>query len=518
MNRRGTAVPVREKPMPNFGRELRHSLLASSLLAGLLGWLSPTGLAAASSACGCAEELDSLVQKVESNYVGYRLLLPTLDRSRYEASKAEIRRAAAAAGDEDCFSTLRRYVAQFDDGHLFLTEQPELSDEEAARLAAAAETLPWAEESVRTYLDTHAAELDPVEGIWYSDTARFGIVRERNSPRRDFVAIVLAGGGAAWKPGQVKAELKRRADGSFEVRYYYGDHSLHHLEGTLHKGLLLRMAPVMWGKSYPVRPADAGLLDPANPRSPTLKQLGRGAWVISMPSHDGPYRAPLEKLIAEHLDQLLTSELIVVDLRGNEGGSSQTSAPLAPFHESTRNRPRRGYTGREVVVSSPDLIRYYENLAKSMEPGGAYEKRFLALVERMRREPGQVLVTDVWGNPPAPPAPPPEPYLRPTHFAILMDGGAVSAAEAFVLSAWDSERVTLFGSPSGGSIDYQSVAIVPLDCRRHALALGFPTLGGSEHLPAGGFNAEGIPPDVSIGPEVADPLQFVVDYYSKQPR
>ena len=30
-----------------------------------------------------------------------------------------------------------------------------------------------------------------------------------------------------------------------------------------------------------------------------------------------------------------------------------------------------------------------------------------------------------------------------------------------------------------------------------------------------GFNAEGIPPDVRIGPEVADPIQFIVDHYAK---
>ena len=45
--------------------------------------------------------------------------------------------------------------------------------------------------------------------------------------------------------------------------------------------------------------------------------------------------------------------------------------------------------------------------------------------------------------------------------------------------------------------------------------LGYPTMAGSEHLPAGGFNAEGIPPDVRIGPEVTDAIQFIVDYYAK---
>jgi hypothetical protein len=486
----------------------------SCVLAALLGALPMAALAAEPPACGCAADFDALVQKVEANYIGFHLGLPTLDRARYETSKSAFRRAAAAASDDDCFLALRPYVKQFRDPHLFLSEQPALSAEEQARLAAATETLPWTEETVRAYLDRNAGQLDPVEGIWYSDSGRFGIVRERQSPRRDFVAILLSGGGDAWKPGQVKAELESRADGSFDVRYFYGDHSLHHLEGTIHRGLLLRMAPIVWGKAYPVRPADAGLLDAQNPRSPTIKALDNGAWVISMPSHDGPYREPLERLIAAHLEQLRAARLIIVDLRGNEGGSAYTSYPLVPFYESAQTQPRRAYSGKEVVVSSPDQIAYFQGLVQNMEPGSAWHKRGQALVERMQREPGKVLVTDVWGNPPEPPPPHPPAYPRPEHFAILIDRGTVSAAEAFVLDAWKSKRVTVFGDRSGGSIDYQSVYTVPLACPSRGLILGYPTLGGSEHLPAGGFNAEGIPPDVRIGPEVADAIQFIVNHYA----
>ena len=483
-------------------------------LAALLGVLPTVALAAEPPACGCVEAFDSLVQKVEANYIGFHMSLPTLDRARYEASKAAFRRTATAASDEDCFLALRPYVKQFHDEHLFISEQqPALSVEEQARLAAAAETLPWTEESLRAYLDRNAGKLDPVEGIWYAENARFGIVRDRQLPRRDFVAILLSGGSGAWKPGQVKAELKSRADGSFDVRYFYGDYSLHHLEGTIYKGLLLRMAPVMWGKAYPVRPADAGLLDAQNPRNPTIKSLGNGAWVVSMPSHDGPYREPLERLIAAHLEQLRAARLIIVDLRGNEGGSAHTSHPLVPFYESAQTQPRRTYSGKEVVVSAPDQIAYFQGIVQNMEPGSAWHKRGQALVERMQREPGKVLVTDVWGNPPEPPPAHPPAYPKPEHFAILIDRGAVSAAEAFVLAAWKSKRVTVFGDRSAGSIDYQSVYMVPLACPSRGLMLGYPTLGSSEHLPAGGFNAEGIPPDVRIGPEVADPIQFIVEHY-----
>src|SRR5689334_19092840 len=93
-------------------------------LAALLSALPAMALAESPPVCGCPEVFDSLVQKVEANYVGFHLGLPTLDRARYEASKAAIRRAAAAASGENCFQALLPYVKQFQDGHLFLSEDP----------------------------------------------------------------------------------------------------------------------------------------------------------------------------------------------------------------------------------------------------------------------------------------------------------------------------------------------------------------------------------------------------------
>lgn len=39
------------------------------------------------------------------------------------------------------------------------------------------------------------------------------------------------------------------------------------------------------------------------------------------------------------------------------------------------------------MVSSPDQIAYFQQLVRNMQPGSAWEKRFVELVERMQREP-----------------------------------------------------------------------------------------------------------------------------------
>lgn len=96
-----------------------------------------------------------------------------------------------------------------------------------------------------------------------------------------------------------------------------------------------------------------------------------------------------------------------------------------------------------------------------------------------------------------------------------MDGGAVSAAEAFVLEAARSRRVTLFGANTGGVIDYQTVELDRLACPARGLLLGYPTIGASADLPAGALNGVGIAPHVRISSNEADWVGSVVDYFRR---
>ncbi len=472
-------------------------------------------ITAAAPACGCAAEFDSMVQKIETDYIGYRMSLSAMDRGAYDKMKAEVRAAAGRAKDADCFETLLPYVNYFHDGHVFLSEQAELSDGESAKAAAAAETLPWNEQSLRAYLEKNAGKLDPIEGIWYTAAYRIGVVRDRKAGRRDFAAVMLSDGVKNWKPGQVKADIRELPDGGYKGLFYFGDHSTHHLEGHIYKGLLLDMPPVTWGKEFPIRDFDAGLLNAKDPSAPTLKVLAGGAVLVSMPSHSPDYAEPLNALIAAHDVELRAASLVIVDIRGDEGGSSQTSDGLAPFYYTENQKPEMGPGGHPVVLSSPDQIKYFEAMAKQADPASDWGKMLASLVGRLKENPGKVIPMSEKGDPYSPTEKPANLSAAPKHFAILTDRADMSAAEAFVLEARKYDRVTQFGENTGGTIDYQNIQMVPLECKTHGYWIGFPTIGGSDLLPKGGFNGVGIPPDVRIEKDVKDWVRFVVEYYLK---
>jgi C-terminal processing protease CtpA/Prc len=81
---------------------------------------------------------------------------------------------------------------------------------------------------------------------------------------------------------------------------------------------------------------------------------------------------------------------------------------------------------------------------------------------------------------------------------VLTDGGTVSASEVLVLRALSSERATVFGEPTSGALDYQSIQIVRFAPGQTRWYLGYPTIAASADLPAHGMRGHGIQPQVRL--------------------
>lgn len=501
--------------------DVRPLALLATIAAAVL--VIPTPARAAETACECRAEFDALAKTIERDYVGYHLGVRGRRDAEYRRHVRAIAARAARSTPERCVNVLQDFVAFFRDGHLFVGEWPEVDAAEAARLAASAErTTLRDEDAVRRALDARAGRLDPIEGVWYArDGARFGVVRDPKPGRRDFVAVVLTAGVAGWEPGQVKAEFRKLDDGSYGVVLYADDHSPRHPRvysrgqrggATIRRGLLLHMPPTTWGKAYPLRDDERGQLDPTDPRRPVVRVVGERTVVVSVPSHSPEYAPVLDEAIKGVADRLASAETLVVDLRGDEGGSSWTTNALMPYVATAEKRPGRYWRdGRQSVLASPGTVAYFERVtADGWVPAG--------LLARMRAGLGKVVPfadapeTEA-GDDTAPAA------ASPQRVAILVDSGVVSAGEAFVMSAMRSQKVTLFGENTGGTIDYQNVQIVGFgSCRRLGFGVGYPTMAASDRLPTGGANASGIPPDVRIPRGVADPIRFVVDHYARARR
>ena len=83
----------------------------------------------------------------------------------------------------------------------------------------------------------------------------------------------------------------------------------------------------------------------------------------------------------------------------------------------------------------------------------------------------------------------------------------VSAAEAFILEALRSPRVTLFGEPTVGVLDHGNVNIVPIRPGERRWYLGYPTVIANDSVPARGIRGRGIVPMVPLDVRPADAIR-----------
>lgn len=448
--------------------------------------------------------LDQVIAKVEQNYAGFHLEVAPVEerRSRYEAFKEKLQRQADAADDSECLRLLREYVAWFDDGHLFVQEYPSHTEEELAQFRRSTPLLDT--DGLAAALRARVGELAPIEGLWYTPEHEIAVTASANG----FVGVILETRAETWRSGQVLAEFVARPDGTYAATLRQADHSPRTFEATLCHGLLLHMPPHTWGRRFPVAEPDRDVLDPVDPRAPRLRVL-EDACVLTLPSLSPHHQPALRKLCSESREAILARDLLIIDLRGNEGGSSTVARALAPFYQADDPRPTTR-TDRPHVLSSADSRSYYERMKS-----GFFTPAWLrSLRRRLGENPGKLVPVFEDGEEP-PPFVARRRHDRPAHVAILMDGKVVSAGEAFVLDAMQHRKVRTFGSNTGGMIDYQNVLMVAVRHDRHGFILGFPLIAASERLPEGALNRTGIPPNVPIGTDDPNPIATIRAHYRR---
>ena len=471
----------------SFARSFRRVVLPLSLVAGLASIANGQGSASPSPTCRAS--LDSLVAKVRTNYAGHLL---EVVGTRHADHSAMLRRLAERADTTrlaDCYALLSAYTGWYADRHLFVFQSQTTDAATAGRRALALRRLGVTETSAREALTRRGTRRDPIEGIWYDGDLRIAVVPDPSGPEGTFAGVVVVSDTAAWPVGSVRATFRRIADDEYQTVLLTRSFAEMHLTARIHRGILLRLSPGLWGRAFPLSPVDSSFIDPHDAHRPTVSVRSRSV-VFSLPSHDPQYVRLLDSLVAAHDVHIRSRPLLIVDLRGNEGGASFTSRALHPYVASTDRVPTAFDTGTAVMLSSPSQIAYARRFT------GTDTSAFVrSLVARMEARPGQLVPLEE-----APIAAPP----RDEHIegnwrvVVLIDRGTVSAAEVLVLRALRSTRAVVVGLPTAGALDYQSVNIVSLGTGDRRWALGYPTITAHADLPRRGMRGRGIQPQVRI--------------------
>ena len=470
----------------------------------------------------CEARFSPLADTIEDVYVGYAMEVASNPsalaayqdrRSGYSEQARQLE-----AGSLACTRLLKGFVQSFEDPHLFLNPSPQWDAESQSQFRQNAprrelgDPDTWRAEAIAN------AGIHPLIGVWQARTMVVAILPSETGV---FEAVVLSSETEEWSPGDIRAQFEPRGTYTEALVFRSSDRAPIMLKADVERDVILHIAPLSWGRLEPLTQADARVFDPSNPRAPTYDEVQPGVGWLAIPSFAPEYESAFAAISRDHRRQIEESELLIIDLRSNEGGSTGMGRFLEPWYLSEDPSPneRTELTMLDAphILSSEPTVRYFEGRVEQRPFWARGEAR--DLVRRLQANPGQLVPQtadlDALADLLESREPDSEPAPGPNQVAVIVDRHVVSAGEAVLLRMAQSDRVTVFGENTAGSIDYQSVLIIQLGEGPYRVSLGFPTIAAHGHLPEGGYNAEGVPVDIPLSGPQATWIDGVLAHYDQ---
>ncbi|HMQ76522.1 MAG TPA: S41 family peptidase [Flavobacteriales bacterium] len=447
--------------------------------------------------CACPATFDWMVTTFEQNDAGFQLVVDRKSQAAYAEHTQALRAKADSAGDLiACSRVLDEWLHWFRKGHIGIgpTEQAQQADkQQKASTPVGATTFPAGrmvkitEAELVKRLERAGSGRHPLEGVWALGPYRVGIVRQPKDSTH-FDAVILASENKNWRPGEVKVELERTADGRYAGTFYMGDHSPEPVEAALQGsgGSMLQMRGV-WMRQVPApqfSPAERMHQRAMDAEAPFLERLSDNTLYLRIPSFAFEQKVLIDSVLAAHDALIRSTANLIIDIRYGTGGSDASYGGLIPYLYTGPIRSV-GVKLRATALNAAGYEAYADMFGRDTEDGRAC----LDVAARMRASLGSWIEGDAqrWSVDSTHTALP-----FPQRVGILCNEGNGSTDEQFLLEARTSYKVKLYGRPTFGSLDASNMRQVtsPDGC----FQLGY-TMSLSHRLPHMPVDVMGIQPD-----------------------
>lgn len=447
--------------------------------------------------CDCLANFDYLVSKVKKNYVGYKDKVRPDTQKEFDQLTAHLRSQAKLMGTKNCIPVLKPWVDFFKDNHLAVyLDDSKATPAQLKVLFATTEKIKLTEVQVRQYLKNSK---DALEGIWEDDFQSYQVAIIHNkTPKRDYVGFVIRSSSSLWSIGQVKLEIKKKAD-SLKINFYGRDH-VSNYSVVRYNGSSLEIPN--FGKWIKLYPGKAGVQEAYVPPTFEFKKLDAQTNLLVLPSFVPDYKPIIDSLIESNRSALLSTPNLIIDVRDNVGGSNSSYEKLSPFIYTTPV-----ITESYSTLATPDNIEMYKKTLDSTN------KQYFELIS------GNIKLMEKNINKWIPQYPADtikfdSVYRYPAKVAILMNEYSGSSTEFLLLEASGSSKVTLYGKPSMGAIDYVDYLMDnSLPCTLYQYHYPTTRLDALDKNPGKEYV---IKPDVEIPVGTKDWVQYVRSQLVKQ--
>ena len=450
----------------------------------------------------CSEVFEELTTKLESNYLAYKKLVDAGKEDKYLDLKRNYGRLLEDLSTNNCTRMLQLFLHEFDDGHLFVFENPEYTAKEKAILQRQTKKNQRDINKVLKKLKDQGQ--GKVTGIWSDGNYQIAIIQEAD----DYKAYTITESDTL-PAGSLLASFKNgNMNGKMHGTLYDYDNEPKFIEVAIFKEntILNFSGQKKWGRIEGTPKREVEIINPQNITQPSIQFLDDNTTLFTVPSFSSDPKF-LQQLLLKNVEDVLSRTKLIIDVRGNGGGNAVYFGFIPAF--ATQGLPSS--TPGEVLASEATR-NYFKQLAKSNPD--VYQP----VVDRIEKNMGEIVLG------PAYPARALESYpSKIEKVAILTDGGCGSACESFILhSKAMSDKVRVYGSNTAGVIDYTSVMTIKLETSGNQnIYFGFPTSSLSksyltDEYPKG-YNKTGIGPDIEIPTHVSDKVLYVLERMDKKP-
>jgi len=204
-------------------------------------------------------------------------------------------------------------------------------------------------------------------------------------------------------------------------------------------------------------PAPVAAIDP---RLPRVQSLGADTLLLTIPSFNDRYRAPLASLLDQHRSELASHRYWIVDVRGNGGGSDTTYAPLLPWLlDGDYLQHALAYRATAANIRAQEQV-----CAGQTDPQPCLGQMGPAIAAMRAATIGSAVTPAAEHiTVQAPQRIEPK---APRRVAVLIDRDCGSSCDQFALTVKAGFRVKLAGQPSAGVVDVGNLRPHPLPSGR----------------------------------------------------
>ncbi len=446
--------------------------------------------------CNCSQALESLIAKVEKEYPGFAE--KTKDTLMYNNLKVTLKNEIGTVSNENCLSVLQKYVAYFKDRHIWLlpNQQPQIAVKEINTESEIFKI------DIKKFKKDILTSTDKFEGIWKNDAYEIGVKRIKPN---EYVGFIISADPKYWKPNEIKFKLF--GNGTYE--YKMQDHSVQKGTFTIDAQGLLYFKEILTELVKQIPNATLSAEEITNKVNELkgfyCKRLTNKTTILKLSNFSYPFVVTIESLIEKNRNILENSENLIIDLRGNGGGTTDAFEKILPY---ILTNPIRS-VGAEYL-STPTFINGLKKYNSSFTDKEKHKEEIAdneRKIKLLEANPGKfvnfssnIIETNTITLA----------AKSPKQIVFLADNKVASSGEALLLIAKQSKKVKVIGTPTSGVLDYANAYFFDdFVCTNYRLLM--PTYR-SLRIPEYPIDNIGIQPDIYMDKTIEDWEKYAVEY------